>query len=110
MFWVYLSMTGMIVMAIFLVLLILVQRGKGGGLAGAFGGLGGSSALGTKAGDMFTKITVGATAAWIFTCILTIWALNAVQPTGDVDIEGGVQTPAATSTAPESDQDQPASE
>ena len=51
--------------AIVLILLVLVQRGKGGGLAGALGGMGGQSAFGTKAGDTFTKITVGVAAFWI---------------------------------------------
>ena len=35
--------------SIFLMLLILVQRGKGGGLTGALGGMGGQSAFGSKA-------------------------------------------------------------
>jgi preprotein translocase subunit SecG len=55
--------------AIFIILLVLVQRGRGGGLAGALGGMGGSSAFGAKAGDVFTKITVGAAAVWILLCI-----------------------------------------
>ena len=55
----------LILTAIFLIVLILIQRGKGGGLAGAFGGMGGQSAFGTKAGDLFTKITIGAAAFWI---------------------------------------------
>jgi preprotein translocase subunit SecG len=42
----------------FLILLVLIQRGKGGGLAGAFGGAGGSSAFGSRAGDQFTFITL----------------------------------------------------
>ena len=50
--------TLIILISLFLICLILIQRGKGGGLAGAFGGVGGSSAFGTKAGDTFTKITV----------------------------------------------------
>ena len=44
--------------ALFLILLVLVQRGRGGGLAGALGGAGGQSAFGAKAGDTFTKITM----------------------------------------------------
>src|SRR5690606_8099880 len=48
----------------FLMIVILLQRGRGGGLAGAFGGLGGQSAFGTKAGDVFTKITIGLAVAW----------------------------------------------
>ena len=41
-----------------LILVVLLQRGRGGGLAGAFGGGGGSSAFGAKTGDVFTWITV----------------------------------------------------
>jgi len=59
----------MLLTAVFLILLILVQRGKGGGLAGAFGGMGGQSAFGTKAGDLFTRITVGVAAFWIILCM-----------------------------------------
>src|SRR3954464_4887825 len=57
------------VMAIFIILLVLVQRGRGGGLAGALGGMGGSSAFGAKAGDVFTRITIGAAAIWVVLCI-----------------------------------------
>jgi preprotein translocase subunit SecG len=57
--------------AVFLILLILVQRGKGGGLAGALGGMGGQSAFGTKAGDTFTRITIGVAAFWILLCVLS---------------------------------------
>lgn len=64
-------------MAVFIILLVLVQRGRGGGLAGALGGPGGSSAFGAKAGDTFTKITIYAVSVWIVTCVLcTYWANN----------------------------------
>ena len=49
----------------FLIFLILLQRGRGGGLAGAFGGMGGQSAFGTKAGDIFTRITIIAAVIWV---------------------------------------------
>src|ERR1700743_1938968 len=61
----------LVVVALFLILLILIQRGRGGGLAGAFGGMGGQSAFGTKAGDLFTKITVGVAFFWIVLCTAT---------------------------------------
>ncbi|MFN0197125.1 MAG: preprotein translocase subunit SecG [Planctomycetaceae bacterium] len=48
-----------------MIILILLQRGRGGGLAGAFGGAGGQSAFGTKAGDVFTKITVIFAVIWV---------------------------------------------
>ena len=57
-------------MAVFLILLVLVQRGRGGGLAGALGGMGGSSAFGAKAGDVFTRVTVVAASIWIVLCIV----------------------------------------
>lgn len=60
------------VVSVFLVLLILIQRGRGGGLAGAFGGMGGQSAFGTKAGDTFTKITIVVATFWIVLCILGV--------------------------------------
>jgi preprotein translocase subunit SecG len=63
--------------AIFLILLILVQRGRGGGLTGALGGMGGQSAFGTKAGDLFTRITVVAAIIWITLCMLAVIVLNA---------------------------------
>lgn len=52
-------------LSVFLILLILVQQGRGGGLTGALGGPGGQSAFGTKAGDVFTKITIIAASIWI---------------------------------------------
>ncbi|HEV3136760.1 MAG TPA: preprotein translocase subunit SecG [Pirellulales bacterium] len=60
----------------FLILLVLVQRGRGGGLAGAFGGLGGQSAFGTKAGDLFTRITIGVAAFWIILCAASVKLLS----------------------------------
>lgn len=62
--------------AVFLILLVLIQRGKGGGLAGALGGMGGQSAFGAKAGDTFTKITIGAAAFWIILCLLSVRMLS----------------------------------
>ena len=61
------------VLSLFMVLLILVQRGKGGGLTGALGGPGGQSAFGTKAGDLFTRITVVTAGIWIFLLGLSVW-------------------------------------
>ena len=64
--------TLIILVSIFLVCLILIQRGKGGGLAGAFGGVGGSSAFGTKAGDTFTRITVVTASIWMLMAMLLV--------------------------------------
>jgi preprotein translocase subunit SecG len=66
----------LVFMALFLIALVLIQRGRGGGLAGAFGGAGGQSAFGTKAGDLFTRITVVVAAIWILLCILAVNVLG----------------------------------
>lgn len=58
--------------SIFMILVVLVQRGRGGGLAGALGGAGGSSAFGTKAGDVFTKITVGVFIVWLLLGLMLV--------------------------------------
>ena len=57
-FWAGLLNLFVIVWALLLMLIVLIQRGKGGGLSGAFGGAGGSSAFGSRSGDAFTKITL----------------------------------------------------
>jgi preprotein translocase subunit SecG len=62
--------------SVFLILLVLIQRGRGGGLAGAFGGLGGQSAFGTKAGDLFTRITIVVATVWILLCAASVKLLN----------------------------------
>jgi len=59
-----------------MILLVLIQRGKGGGLAGAFGGMGGQSAFGTKAGDTFTKITIVTAILWFVLCISALTMLR----------------------------------
>ena len=66
-----------LLLGIFMILLILIQRGKGGGLAGAFGGVGGSSAFGSRAGDTFTRITIYVAAVWI---LLIMILIKLVQP------------------------------
>lgn len=69
----------MFVASVFLILLVLVQRGRGGGLSGAFGGMGGQSAFGAKAGDTFTKITVISATVWILLCMLATGLLGERQ-------------------------------
>ena len=78
--------------ATFLIMLVLIQRGKGGGLAGAFGGLGGQSAFGTKAGDLFTKVTIGIAAFWIILCMASVKFLGAGAEVVDPTL-GGADNP-----------------
>ncbi len=66
----------MILISLFLICLVLIQRGKGGGLAGAFGGMGGSSAFGTKAGDVFTRVTMISAVVWILLSMILVKIYN----------------------------------
>ncbi|MFO0960838.1 MAG: preprotein translocase subunit SecG [Isosphaeraceae bacterium] len=77
------------VISVLLIGLVLIQRGRGGGLAGAFGGAGGSSAFGTKAGDVFTRITIGVAAVWIVICMLLVVLTNRTSTTGRLRNLGG---------------------
>jgi preprotein translocase subunit SecG len=70
------SSIGLLLGALLLIFVILLQRGRGGGLAGAFGGAGGQSAFGTKAGDVFTRITIGIAVVWVTLAVLTSYAMN----------------------------------
>ena len=65
-----------ILTGLLLIGLVLIQRGKGGGLAGAFGGVGGSSPFGSKAGDTFTRITIGVAAVWILLIMFQVKVMN----------------------------------
>ena len=81
--------------AIFLVLVVLVQRGRGGGLAGALGGMGGQSAFGSKAGDLFTRITIAIAFFWIVLCAVSVKVLNTSNKSNikEVSSESPVTTP-----------------
>ena len=82
--------------AIFLILLVLVQRGRGGGLAGALGGMGGQSAFGAKAGDVFTRITIVTAVVWIVLCVVAVRFLG--SDSGGSKISGiGSEAPAPAS-------------
>ncbi|MFQ5463280.1 MAG: preprotein translocase subunit SecG [Phycisphaerae bacterium] len=59
-----------------LMLVIMLQRGRGGGLAGAFGGGGGSSAFGAKTGDVFTWITVVVAIVFLLLAVLSNYAFD----------------------------------
>ena len=55
----------LILTGLFMILLVLIQRGKGGGLIGALGGMGGSSPFGSRAGDQFTRLTIYVALIWL---------------------------------------------
>jgi preprotein translocase subunit SecG len=96
--------------AVIIIILVLLQKGKGGGLAGALGGMGGQSAFGTKAGDLFTKITIGVAAVWIVVCIAAAkWSASlAGNPLADMNAPAGQAAPQNPGQTPPPSGEKPA--
>lgn len=66
---------------ILMILVILLQRGRGSGLAGAFGGAGGSSHLGAKTGDVLTLVTLGLAVVYVGLAIsMNWWFTEIIRP------------------------------
>jgi len=64
-----------IVICVLLVIVVLLQKGRGGGLGSAFGGAS-TSAFGTRTGDVFTWVTIVLTALFLLIAIVTTLALR----------------------------------
>jgi len=95
------------ILSFFIIGIILLQRGRGGGLTGALGGAGGQSAFGVKAGDIFTRITAVAVLLWIFTCAL---ACRWYRPENLSDIEANPSAVNTIGSGPAGFGDLPASD
>ncbi len=82
-----------VALSVFLILLILIQRGRGGGLAGAFGGAGGQSAIGTRAGDVFTRITIVVILLWFI-----LNAVTGIMMRSETKVYRGTKQPSKASS------------
>lgn len=69
-----------ILVSLLLIGLILLQKNRGSGLSGAFGGVGGHSAFGTKTGDFLTWLTVGLTGVFMLLAIIGNFAFEPAKP------------------------------
>jgi len=59
-----------VICAVVLILVILVQKGRGGGLSSAFGGGASGGILGTKTGDFLTWVTIGLVALFLLLSVV----------------------------------------
>jgi len=106
----YFIMFLLFISSVLLILLVLVQRGKGGGLAGAFGGMGGQSAFGTKAGDLFTRITIGVATVWILLCLGSVKYFADAQNKLDATLGGKSELKEGMTAPPGTEAPKPVSE
>ncbi len=99
----YVSMLAILFAGIclFMIMVILIQKPRGGGLSGAFGGSGGNAqaAFGAKTGDVLTWFTVICFAAFLLLAVGLTWSIKPVDqgpvaivdpnaPTDDVPTPG----------------------
>ncbi len=85
-----------LICAVSLILIILVQKGKGGGLSGAFGGGMASGILGSKTGDFLTWVTIVLVGVF-----LTLAVVMAKKYRPD-DFDEGIAPPITSSEFPPS--------
>lgn len=85
-----------LITGLILILIVLLQKGKGSGLGGAFGGMGGAnSILGTKTGDFLTWVTIGLVIVFLLLAvILGIWGAKS-KGSIDASTQPGPVAPAA---------------
>ncbi|MEE2844588.1 MAG: preprotein translocase subunit SecG [Planctomycetota bacterium] len=95
----FLGMLGVILflLSLFLIFIILIQRGKGGGIAGSLTGTA-QSAFGARGGDILMWLTLTMTIIWILLCCLTIFFYSRTQPpvaegSDDADIKTEADSP-----------------
>lgn len=76
-----------ILICFFLILVVLLQQGKGGGLGGAFGGAGQQVFGGRGAGNFMTRLTWVSAALFIVTSV----SLAYLASSGDRDLKSRSQ-------------------
>lgn len=88
---------------LFMMLVILIQKPKGGGLSGAFGGAGGSAqaAFGAKTGDLLTTITIGCFVAFLGLAIGLVYAIRDDVTPKTAPVTQAVGTPSTDETGAE---------
>jgi preprotein translocase subunit SecG len=96
-----------ILCSVSLILIILIQKGRGGGLSGAFGGGMASGLLGSKTGDFLTWVTIVLVAVFLSLAVLmakfyrpTVTEYGATEPVRQqqpVDVESPAELDEAAS-------------
>jgi preprotein translocase subunit SecG len=97
-----------IICALALILIILIQKGKGGGLTGALGGGMASGILGTKTGDFLTWVTI--ILVGLFLTLAVVMAKCYKPSVSDFGADQPRQSALPTERQPDSEQPSPLGE
>jgi preprotein translocase subunit SecG len=101
---VYYLLVGIYVLVCFLlIVVILLQQGKGGDIANAFGGGSSQAVFGARAGaTLLTKLTTGLAAAFILLSLtLAVWGQRGPgSVVGGIGAPAPAEAPAAPATPP----------
>ncbi len=88
-----------VICCVALILIILVQKGRGGGLSGAFGGGMASGILGSKTGDFLTWVTIILVGVFL-TLAVVMAKFYKEEPTGEFDAPVRQEQPAEPGQTP----------
>jgi len=89
-----------VIVAVFLIMVVLLQTGKRADLAGAFGGGGSQTAFGTRgAATLLSKLTTAAAVGFMLTS-MSLAILASRSPDGGGSVLPDDQPPAQTESAP----------
>ena len=91
-----------VVVCIALVVIVLLQSGKGGGLSGIFGsGGGGQTIFGARTGDIMTKsTTILAVCFMVFSLVLAVLSSRQSSSLTEEIEEAGLEMPVSPDTVP----------
>lgn len=95
-----LAATVFVVICLLLIFVVLIQKGRGGGLSGAFGGAGGHTAFGAKTGDVFTWITVGLATLFIIMGAGLTFVFKPIELAPSVQVTMPTDAPVVASDTP----------
>src|SRR3954462_536782 len=109
----YITLVLFVIVCVFLILLVLIQKGRGGGLASAFGGMGGNTAFGSKTGDVLTWATSIVFGIFLLLAVIMNLISNRMDKNHREELEalaGGAPAPIVEPAVParESDTERPA--
>jgi preprotein translocase subunit SecG len=96
-YWIFMPL--FMFLCLIMVLLVLIQKGRGGGLAGAFGGAGGNTAFGAKTGDVLTWATSIVFALFVALAVILNLVCNRMGNQSQASVQQTQQVPAGP-TAP----------